>query len=247
MSDYKSIKTEELTKIANAIRYKTGKNDKISLEAMAEKIREIEGGVSLPELENEGSASDLLSGKELIDDEGNVVTGTFTIDNELEVQDDLIAQIQIALEGKAGGGSGGEDLTAVLNQQAEIITQLETALENATVGGGGGSVETCTVAVSIDSNFQMYEIYYTSVVDGKLTALYEPIGRSGCTVTLNNVAVGSALCVGYSDGSGMSLATITGGRELRKFIYNVAFLCVSIDSADGVTVDIGVTSDNPYD
>ena len=245
MSDYKSIKTEELTKIANAIRYKTGKSDKISLEAMAEKIREIEGGVSLPELENEGTAADLLSGKQLIDSEGNIVegtiatktasnltasgatvtvpagyyatqatksvttatqatpsvsinssglitasatqtagyvaagtksatkqlttqaaktitpstssqtavasgryttgavtvaaipssykntsdatasadeimsgetayvngskvTGTFTIDNELEAQDDLIAQIQMALEGKAGGGSGGD-------------------------------------------------------------------------------------------------------------------------------------------
>lgn len=34
------------------------------------------GGVDLPELSNEGSASDLLSGKELIDSDGNVVTGT---------------------------------------------------------------------------------------------------------------------------------------------------------------------------
>lgn len=34
------------------------------------------GGVELPELSNEGSAADLLSGKQLIDGEGNVVTGT---------------------------------------------------------------------------------------------------------------------------------------------------------------------------
>ena len=33
-------------------------------------------GVELPELTNEGSASDLLSGKELIDQDGNIVTGT---------------------------------------------------------------------------------------------------------------------------------------------------------------------------
>lgn len=33
-------------------------------------------GVELPELSNPGSASDLLSGKELIDADGNVVTGT---------------------------------------------------------------------------------------------------------------------------------------------------------------------------
>ena len=35
-----------------------------------------EGGVELPELENEGTAADLLSGKQLIDGDGNVVTGT---------------------------------------------------------------------------------------------------------------------------------------------------------------------------
>lgn len=34
-------------------------------------------GVQLPELSNEGTASDLRTGKELIDSEGNVVTGTF--------------------------------------------------------------------------------------------------------------------------------------------------------------------------
>jgi hypothetical protein len=35
-----------------------------------------EAGTELPELSNEGSASDLLSGKQLIDSDGNIVTGT---------------------------------------------------------------------------------------------------------------------------------------------------------------------------
>lgn len=34
------------------------------------------GGVELPELTNEGTAADLLLGKELIDGDGNKVTGT---------------------------------------------------------------------------------------------------------------------------------------------------------------------------
>jgi hypothetical protein len=82
-----------------------------------------DAGVDLPELANEGTAADLMAGKELIDDEGNKVTGTFTIDSELSTQDNLISQIQAALVGKAvGGESGGSS--------------------------GGSTLETCTVTIS---------------------------------------------------------------------------------------------------
>ncbi len=37
------------------------------------------GGTTLPTLENEGTASDLVSGKQLIDGEGNIVTGEVPI------------------------------------------------------------------------------------------------------------------------------------------------------------------------
>ena len=60
-----------------------------------------EGGVELPELSSPGSAEDLMAGKELIDGNGNVVEGSFTLDEEMEAQDDLISQIQAALVGKA--------------------------------------------------------------------------------------------------------------------------------------------------
>lgn len=62
----------------------------------------------LPELTNEATASELFADKELIDGKGNKVTGTFTIDSELSEQDDIIAQIQAALEGKAGGATAIE-------------------------------------------------------------------------------------------------------------------------------------------
>jgi hypothetical protein len=80
------------------------------------------GGIDLPELTNEGSASDLMLNKELIDSNGNKVTGTFTIDSELSEQDDLIAQIASALEGKAVGGSGGNlELYDLVIEQTEGI------------------------------------------------------------------------------------------------------------------------------
>ena len=80
------------------------KNNISSLQEVLNTINSLpEAGTDLPELSNEGTASDLLSGKQLIDGEGNVVNGAFTIDEELTTQDNLIAQIQTALEGKAAG------------------------------------------------------------------------------------------------------------------------------------------------
>lgn len=84
----------------------------LDLQSLIEQVNALPnaGGIELPELINEGSASDLLSGKELINDEGNVVIGTFSIDSELTTQDDLITQIQAAVDNLPEAGEGQPDL-----------------------------------------------------------------------------------------------------------------------------------------
>ena len=67
---------EKMTALADAIRSKTGQTGKLSLDAMTAAVEDISTGVRLPELTNEGVASDLLAGKQLIDAAGDVVTGT---------------------------------------------------------------------------------------------------------------------------------------------------------------------------
>jgi hypothetical protein len=77
------------------------KNNTVKLQnvlSIINTLPEANNGVELPNLKNEGTASDLLLGKELIDDEGNKVTGTFTIDSELSTQDDLIEQLRNAID-----------------------------------------------------------------------------------------------------------------------------------------------------
>lgn len=69
------------------------------------------GGVDLPELTNEGTAPDLMKGKQMISGTGAAVTGSFTLDSELSAQDTLISQIKTALAGKATGGGGDEKPT----------------------------------------------------------------------------------------------------------------------------------------
>lgn len=59
----------------------------------------------VPELVSPGAASDLMAGKQLIDGDGKVIDGTFTLAEEMTEQDSLIAQIKTALKGKTVGGS----------------------------------------------------------------------------------------------------------------------------------------------
>ena len=61
-------------------------------------------GVDLPELSNPGTATELMAGKQLIDGEGKVVDGAFTLEEEMTTQDALIAQIKTALHSKASSG-----------------------------------------------------------------------------------------------------------------------------------------------
>lgn len=98
---------EGLGAVADAIREKTGSAATMTLEQMPEAISGIQtgSGTELPELENPGTASELMEGKQLLDGAGEKVTGTFTIAPELEEQGTLIEQIKTALAGKVVGGN----------------------------------------------------------------------------------------------------------------------------------------------
>lgn len=92
-----------LTEVAEAIRVKRGHDNLLSPQNFAEEILEIETGTDTSDAT--AAADEIFAGKTAYGPDGKV-TGTFTIDNELSKQDDLITQIYTALAGKAGGQSG---------------------------------------------------------------------------------------------------------------------------------------------
>lgn len=115
-------------------------NNITSLQSLLEAVNALPeaGGVELPELQNEGSTEDLMLNKELIDADGNKITGTFTIDSELSTQDDLIAQIQVAVDSLPEAGGGEPTL------QSKIVTP-STSSQTVTADSGYDGLNIVTV------------------------------------------------------------------------------------------------------
>lgn len=91
------------------------------------------GGVELPELSNPANADEIFLNKEVIDENGEVKTGTFTIDSELDTQVDLLSQLRTTLNGKAAGGTVVDDVSKAIIEGT--ITEIRDD-EVKTVGKG---------------------------------------------------------------------------------------------------------------
>lgn len=95
-------------------------------------------------------------------------------------------------------GGGGEDLTAVIDQQATLITQLETALQNAASGGGGGaSVETCTV--NYDDGGIWCRVTYVALRNGSIQQVIVRNETQEGAFALTDVVNGSNIAVDAMD------------------------------------------------
>lgn len=98
-------------------------NNTTELQAVLEILQDKATGAVLPELSNEGTAADLTIGKQLIDSQGNIVTGT----NPYE---------QAAMN-------------EAVAEQSDVIDEIENVVDSLPeAGGGGGSIETVVGTIS---------------------------------------------------------------------------------------------------
>ena len=96
-------------------------NNNIDLQEILDTINALPeaGGVELPTLTAPASEAEVFEGYEYIDQEGAAKVGSFTIESELSTQNDLIAQIQSAVDSlPEGGNSPIETCTVQIEQDA---------------------------------------------------------------------------------------------------------------------------------
>jgi hypothetical protein len=105
MSDLIITERSNVVAVADSIRNKTGLTKELTLGEMIDYIESFglnDSGIDTSDAT--ATADDILIGKTAYANDEKII-GTFSLDAEITTQDDIISQIQNALEGKTIGGS----------------------------------------------------------------------------------------------------------------------------------------------
>lgn len=171
------------------------KNTKIqSLIDKANALPDKTNGVELPTLSNPAENSEIFLNKEVIGQNGQIKTGTFTLANELDTQDDLIAQIQVALESKASGGQ----ITPIISINSDgLITAIagdKTATKQLTTKAATTITPTTTSQIAVSAG---------TYVTGDITVAAAESSGSSTDTRFADLAMG--MLTGIDDDSITSL------------------------------------------
>lgn len=179
------------------------KNNTSSLQEILETINSLPnagGGIELPELTNPAQASEIFLNKETIDEEGNIKVGIFTIDSELNTQNQLLTELENILNTKA---VGGEQATPEISVNSSGLITATAGTKSATKQLAFQAAKTITPSTT--SQIAVSSGYYTG---GNITVAAVPTQTKSITPTstTQNITPDS--------GKFLSKVTITGDSNL---------------------------------
>lgn len=153
-------------------------NNTTQLEALLAKVNALPeaGGIELPELTNEAVASDMLATKQLINSDGNIVTGSMPNNGAISQTMDGINVKSINIpSGYTSGGSIGLDNTidTEVSEQRDLIAQIKSVVDSLPeAGSGSGGSNMISITVTNPTSNAVY---------------YWDASKTLCTVPANSI------------------------------------------------------------
>lgn len=236
--------------------------NKINLQNILNTINDLpeaSSGVELPTLNNEAAAAELLIGKELIDQDGAIITGTMPDNGAVNITIDGVdtKSATIAAGYTAGGTVSLDDtIDTEVSEQADLIAQIMEVVNSLPEAGGGGGVnklagvvdgtltEITTEDLAGATQIQQYFFYNNYKLES--IAIPQSVETIGANAFYNNIALKNVV---ISDGvvniwssafeKCTSLTSITIPDSVKDIGARVCHSCSNLTSAvigNGVTI-----------
>jgi hypothetical protein len=191
------------------------------------------GSVELPELTNEGTSIDLLSNKQLIDQDGNIVTGSMANNGAISQTMDGINIKSVTIpSGYTSGGTVGLDNTIddEVDEQADLIAQIKTVVNSLPEAGSGEiKLQSKNVTPAIDAQTVVADDGYDGLETVEVNAIPSDYIKPN---SIRNTTV-------YTPGTAnqiIPIGTYCSGNQTIKGDSNL----ISDNIVEGVTI-FGVT------